>query len=204
MRIHIIAAVVALTAALGCSESLDPATPEGALHLLRDAVIAKDATRLLQASSTATRDKLAKLQVALKSQRDAIETKYPADHKATAYAVIPKAALEAKDAETLFIALVTPQLEAMEVSEGLRYGMSVKGRVQRDGDHAKVTTQSQEVVEFVFEDGLWKTTIFERQLDQNLDRTDVNARSLAENLKVLEELKRRADRRARPAPAPAP
>jgi len=82
--------------------------------------------------------------------------------------------------------------------------MSVKGRIHRDGDRARVTTQSKEVVEFVLEDGLWKTTIFERQLDQNIERTEVNARSLAENLKVLEELKRRAGRRATPPPAPAP
>ena len=204
MRIHFIAALFALTAGASCSENLDPATPEGALHQLRDTVIAKDPTRILEASSAATREKLAKLQTALKSQRDAIEANYPTDHKTTAYAVIPKAALDAPDAETLFVALITPQLEAMETSEGLRFGMSVKGRIHRDGDRARVTTQSKEVVEFVLEDGLWKTTIFERQLDQNIERTEVNARSLAENLKVLEELKRRAGRRATPPPAPAP
>ena len=43
----------------GCEENLDPSTPEGALHLLRDAVLQKDADAMLARTSQATHTRLA-------------------------------------------------------------------------------------------------------------------------------------------------
>ena len=208
MRAPLIVAALTLMTALGCADNLDPATPAGAMNQLRDAVMVKDLTRIRAASSASTEEKLEKLHGILKTQRAQIATHYPPEHQATAYAVIAKEILEAEDTEALFVALVTPQLEALEASEGLRFGMSATGPVQSGEAEAKVTTQSKETIGFVLEDGVWKTTVFERQLDQNIERAELNGRTLKENLQVIEELKRRAARKsgaaAKPVSAAAP
>lgn len=200
-RVCIITSLV-LIGLSGCAENLDPATPAGAMNQLRDAVMAKDVPRIRAAASSATEEKLVRLQGIFAKQRVQISTHYPAEHQATAYAIIPKNVLEAADADALFDALVTPQLEALKTDEGLQYGMSANGPVQVTENRATVTTQSKETIGFVLEDGVWKTTIFERQLDQNIERAQLNDRSLAENVKVLAELKRRAARKAESAATP--
>ncbi len=204
MRTPLIVAALTLMTALGCAENLDPATPAGAMNQLRDAVMVKDLARLRAASSASTEEKLEKLHGILKTQRAQIATHYPPEHQTTAYAVIPKEILEASDTDTLFVALVTPQLDALETDDGLRFGMSATGPVQSGESESKVTTQSKETIGFVLEDGLWKTTVFERQLDQNIERAELNGRTLKENLQVLQELKRRAARKSGAAATPVP
>jgi len=196
MHAPVIVTLLTLLVTIGCAENLDPASPAGAMNQLRDAVMAKDMPKIRASCSSATGEKLAKLHGILKTQKAQISGHYPADHQATAYAIIPKEILDAPDQEALFIALITPQLEALETGEGLHYGMSANGPIQKGDGQATVSTQSKESIGFVQEDGLWKTTIFERQLDQNIERAELNGRSLTENLKVLEELKRRAAKKA--------
>lgn len=177
----------------GCEEKLDPATPEGALHRLRDALMARDGQALLAASSSTTHQVLAQLHTKLKEQRTAIDEKYRTDEKPAARAAFPKGTLEAKDSGALFTALIEPQLGTLETSEGLKWGMTAMGSPTVTGERASVPTQSGETIEFVLEDGVWKTTVFERPLEQNLNRARLNEQTLTENLKVFEELKRRED-----------
>lgn len=186
----------------GCAENLDPATPEGALHRLRDAVMAKDASAVLAASSQATHQTLAQLHTRLVEQRVAIDERYPEDARSGARTAFPSGLLESADSGALFGALVAPRLEALETSPGLAFGLTAMGRPTVTDQRASVPTQSGETVEFVLEDGVWRTTVFERPLEQNLNRLRLNEQTLTENLKVFDELKRRAAAEAAQA-APA-
>ncbi|MEZ4435153.1 MAG: hypothetical protein R3F65_22335 [bacterium] len=196
---------LALVLSLGCDENLDPKTPEGAMHRLRDALMARDVGALLDASSAATRKQLAELQTLLQEQRVAIAERYPDDHRTDAKAAFPAGALEAADTAALFEALVEPELKKLDLDERLQYGMSALGRANLTptGDRATVTTRSGESVEFVLEDEVWKTTVFERAIEQNLNRAKLNRQVLEENLKVFEEMKRREEKKAREAAAAA-
>ncbi|MCA9538832.1 MAG: hypothetical protein KC620_08085 [Myxococcales bacterium] len=184
----------------GCEENLDPKTPVGALHTLRDAVLARDVPALLAASSKATHDHLAALHALLKEQRVAFDERYPEEHRGPAKVAYPKGALEATDSAALFAALVQPELEKLEGGEGLKYGLTAYGSPAVRDDRATVPTHSGESYEFVLEDGVWKTTAFERPLEQNLNRARLHQQTLEENLKVFEELKRReAEKKAKEA-----
>lgn len=186
---------------LACEEQVDPATPEGALHRLRDAVLAKDPTAVLAQSSTATHTHLAQLHTLIKEQRRAIEEKYPEDQRASARTAYPKGALKADDTGALFAALVMPKLEALEASDGLRFGLSIRGVPAVDGTTATVATQAGESLTFVHEDGKWVTTAFEASLKSSLDRVKLHQQALTQNLKVFEELKRReASKKAKAEP----
>lgn len=183
----------------GCEENLDPATPDGALHLLRDAVVQGDVAAVLAYSTQATRDHLAALHTVLKDQRIAIGEKYPDDQRTAARAAFPEGVLEAKDAAELFAALVKPEIENLDRGPGLKFGLTALGAPSISGERATVPTQSGETVEFVLEDGKWKTTAFERALEQNLNRAKLNQQTLEENLKVFEELKRREEAKKKAA-----
>lgn len=188
----------------GCAENLDPATPEGALHRLRDAVMQKDASALLAASSQSTHQSLAQLHTRLAEQKVAIDERYPAEERAGARSAFPAGLLEAADSAALFAALVAPRVEALDASPGLGFGLTAMGRPTVTDQRASVPTQSGETVEFVLEEGVWRTTVFERALEQNLNRVRLNEQTLAENLKVFDELKRRAAATAASAAASAP
>ncbi|MEZ4472131.1 MAG: hypothetical protein R3F60_15320 [bacterium] len=198
MRALTLAVLLCLPALPGCEENLDPATPAGAMHQLRDAVMARDANALLARSSAATHQRLAELHTLLKEQRQAIAERYPDEHRAAARTAYPPEVLEAHDTGALFRALVAKRLEALETSDGLRYGLTVMGTPAGEGERVQVSTQSGETFEFVLEDGRYVTTAFERVLGRNLERARVYQQTLTENLKVFEELKRReANRRAK-------
>lgn len=194
-----------LLALAGCEENLDPATPEGAMHQLREAVMAKDVAAILDASSASTRKHLAELHTAIKAQRTAIEERYPEEEKAAAKSSYPKGALEAKDSAELFAALTEPGLADLTFDDGLRYGMTTLGRANARDDRATVTTHSGETIEFVLEEGKWKTTVFERIIESNLNRARLNQQTLDENLRVFDEMRRRAEKeKAKAAEAAKP
>lgn len=195
-----------LALSLGCDENQDPKTPDGAMHRLRDALMAREVDALLDASSAATRKQLAELHTMLQEQRVAINERYPAENQADAKAAYPAGTLEAKDIAALFRALVEPEIAKLDLGEGLQYGMSALGRANLSaaGDRATVTTRSGESVEFVLEDDVWKTTVFERPIEQNLNRARLNRQTLEENLKVFEEMKRREEKKAREAEVAPP
>jgi hypothetical protein len=187
--------------ALGCEENLDPATPEGALHRLRNAAMTRDAQALLAASSTTTHETLAQLQSKLQEQKTAISEKYRASDKEAARAAFPKGILEATDSGALFTALMAPQLATFDTSPGHKWGLTAMGSPTITEGRASVPTQSGETIEFVLEDNRWKTTVFERPLEQNLNRVRLNEQTLTENLKVFGELKRRDEaEKAKAAP----
>ncbi len=200
MRALLLVGLTVVAALLGCAEPRDPATPEGAMHRLRDAVLAQDAPAILAAASANTQRALAQLHTKLKEQRAAIDERYPADAQAAARAAFPPAVLEAKDSAALFAALIEPQMKVLDRGPGLKWGMTVLGRPTVTDGRATVPTQSGETLEFVLEEGRWQTTAFERALELNLNRVKLNEQTLAENLKVFEELKRReADSQAKAA-----
>lgn len=192
---NLLASILALGvafAALGCEENRDPHTPDGAMHLLRDALMAEDPAALLDASSARTRTLLAELQTLLKEQRTAIAERYPDAFKGETSLAFPKGVLEAEDMVALFTALIQAESGALERDERLSFGLSTLGKPTVDGERATVTTRSDETIEFVLEEGVWKTTVFERPVEQNLNRVKLNRQTLEENLKVFEEMKRRA------------
>jgi hypothetical protein len=176
----------------GCEENRDPATPDGALHQLRDAVLAHDAAALLALSSAETRKHLDELHALVKGQATRIAKDYPPEHQQAARSAYPAGVLEAADAPALFAALVGPQLDKLEPTKGLRWGLTSLGAPSIDGDRASVSTQSGETLEFVREDGQWRTTAFEQHLQANVNRLKLNQQTLDENLAVFQELARRA------------
>lgn len=197
--------VIACFLLWACEENLDAATPEGALHQLRDAVLARDVDGLLSRSSAQTHATLAELHTLLKEQRQTITDRYPAEHQGPARTAFPAGVLEAADTGALFRVLVQPQLEALEPSDGLRFGLTSMGKPSIHGDRATVNTQSGESLDFVLEDGRWVTTTFERTLARNLERAKQHQQIITENLKVFEELKRReAAKKAKEAEAAPP
>jgi len=178
---------------LACEENLDPTTPDGAMHHVRDAIQKRDTGRLLSVSSSNTHTLLVQLHTLLKQQGVAVAERYPEAHRHAAGLAYPKGTLEAADTKALFAALVAPGFAAQEAGPGLRYGMTAMGAPTVEGERATVATQSGETVEFALEDGTWKTTVFERSIEANLNRARLNQQTLEENLKVFGELKRRAD-----------
>ena len=185
---------MSLLALVACEENLDPATPEGALHRLRNAVMARDSQALLAASSVATHDTLAELFSKLQVQKRAIDEKYRESDRAAARQAFPPGVLKAQDSGELFVALVRPQLGTLETSPGLKWGLTAMGQATIIEDRASVPTQSGETIEFVLEGERWKTTVFERPLEQNLNRVRLNEQTLIENLEVFDELKRQEKR----------
>ncbi len=188
--IVLLASLVALST--GCDENLDPATPEGALHRLRDALLKKDTPTVLSCASAHTGELLAQLQIMLQDQRTTIVEKYPADQREVALISYPKGIFDAHDSTELFSLLTRATFDGYTNMEGLKSGMTVAGSItMSDSTHASIPVRSGEIIEFVLEDGKWMTTAFERQLTQNLQRLTVNQQTLEKNLTVLEELKRR-------------
>lgn len=180
---------------VACEENVDPATPEGSLHLFRDALMAKDTPAILSACSKQTHATLAELHTLLKEQRAAITTHYPEDHVPAARTAYSDGVLDAPDSAALFAALLAEELAALEATPGLKYGMSALGAATIDGDRATVPTQSGETVELVKEGDRWKITAFERPVEQNLNRVKLNQQTLTENLKVFQELRDREKRK---------
>ncbi len=198
MRIPFVCLLVGSVLGVACDENLDPKTPQGAMHQLRDAVTTNNTDLLLSLSSASTHTLLVQLHTLLKEQAVAVAERYPEVHRRTAKLAYPAGALEATDSKALFAALVKPGLEGLEtleMSDGLRFGMSVMGAPTIEGERASVATQSGESVEFVLEDGIWKATIFERAIEANLNRARLNQQTLEENLKVFRELDQRAKRK---------
>ncbi|MCK6569741.1 hypothetical protein L6V77_01375 [Myxococcota bacterium] len=196
---------VALLAATGCEENLDPATPDGALHRLRNAVVKKDAPAILDACSNQTRTLLKELHEALATQATTITAKYPDAHRVAARASYPPGTLDAKTPEALFAALLAGGLDLLDPSAGLAYGLTAQGRPSLDGDHASVTSQAGEAYEFVLEGGAWKSTVFEREIAAHINHAKLHQQTMDENLKVVAELARLEQlKQAREAPASTP
>lgn len=193
MRVWIGLVIALLLAGpLACETTYEEGSPEGALHKLRDAIVAKDPQAVLAQTSTATHTKLAELHTLLKEQNRAIADKYPDDQKISARSAYPDGVLAAEDTGALFAALIRPKLEALEATDGLRFGLTVRGVPVVDGETAKLATQAGESLTFVREDDKWVTTAFEGAVQQSLERVKLHQQTLTENLKVFEELKRRA------------
>ncbi len=186
--------------ALACEENLDQATPDGAMHQLRDAIMKRDTEQLLALSSSKTHELLAQLQALLKQQGLAVKERYPDEHRHAAKLAYPKGVLESTDAKALFAALVEPGFAAQDTGDGLRYGMTVMGAPTVEGDRADVATQNGETVKFLQQDGVWKTTVFERAIEANLNRARLNQQTLEWNLNVFGELKRRAEGKKKKTP----
>lgn len=195
MRVYTIQGLIWLCALLGvygCEENLDPQTPEGALHALRDALMEKDVAAILEASSETTQSRLSQLHTRLVEQRTAIEESYPEEHRSGARNAYPKGTLEAEDSRVLFAVLIEPKLKELKTGPGLKRGLSAQGSPTISDKRASLSTLGGETLEFVLgDDGHWRTTAFEQVLEQSLNQVKQNEQILAENLKVFEELKRR-------------
>ena len=175
------------------------------MHQLRNAVLRQDTGQLLVLSSSETHDLLAKLHTLLKQQRAAIEERYPKEHQHAARLSYPKGALEAADTQALFAALVAGSFKELETKRpnGLRFGLTSMGAPTIQDGRASVATESGETVKFVLEDEQWKTTVFQRSVESNLNSAQLNQQTLEENLKVIGEINRRAAAKKKPVKAEA-
>ena len=169
----------------GCSENLDPSTPDGALHLLRNALLEQDTKGLIEQTSAKTRETLRKLHEKARQQYAQIKTAYPPEHAMGAWGAYPPGLLSAETPVELFKALAAQRLSGLERGPGLKYGMSASGSPVVLRDTANVATKSGESITFTLEDGVWRTTAFEVVLTRNLERMVLNEQTLAENLKAL-------------------
>ncbi len=190
---HFSLLLLPLLLSLACEEERDPSQPEGTLHLLRDAVLDQDTTAILANCSATTHQTLAQLHTLLKEQRIAIEEKYPKDQRELAYSAYPEGILEAEDSAALFAALIQKSMSELSFDEGLKYGLTRLGRSIINESRATVSTHSGESIEMILEEGKWKSTVFERALEQNLNKVRLNQQTLEENLKVFGEMKRKEE-----------
>lgn len=181
---------VLASALAACEENLDPATPDGALHRLRNAVVKKDTPAILDACSAQTTALVKELHGLLVQQAGTIGTAYPESYRVAARASYPAGVLEAKSPEALFAALLEGSLKELNATPGLSYGLSAQGKPSVDGDHASVTSQAGETHEFVREGGVWKSTAFEREIGSLINHARLHQQTLDDNLKVVAELKR--------------
>jgi hypothetical protein len=179
-----------LLALAACEENLDVATPDGALHRLRNAVMKKDAPAILDSCSAQTTTLLKELFGIVSAQANVINTTYPEAHRVAARASYPPGMLEAKSPEALFGALLENGLKELNASPGLGFGMTAQGKPSVDGERASVTSQAGEAHEFVHENGVWKTTVFEREVSAAINHARLHQQTLDENLKVVAELAR--------------
>lgn len=194
----LLCALALLFSGIGCEENLDPATPEGAMHRLRNAVNADDTAGILDGSSKRTGELLAQMHALLVEQRQMIEDKYPKEDAAGARAY-PPGVLEAKDSLALFGALIARDIKALKHGPGLLRGMTTRGASTGDDRRRVVPTHSNESIEFVLEDGQWKATAFEHNLEASLQSVTLNQKTFEENLRVFSELRRRAAEKAKKA-----
>ena len=180
----------------GCGESLDIETPSGALHLLRNAVVAGDMAKTLQLTSSQTRSDLDTAVQLISAQHKAIQDLYPPAYKMGANGVYPRAVFEAKTAADLFSAFVADRLNKLPKNKGLVFGLSASSSPVIMGKQATVPTNSGESIGFALENTEWKTTVFEALVRDNLERVRANSLILKDNLETLKKLKQ-------PAAAPA-
>lgn len=191
-------------ALLACEENLDPATPDGALHKLRNAVTKKDAPAILESCSAQTLASLKELHTLLTGQAQTINQTYPEEHRIAARASYPAGLLDAKSPEALFNVLLEGGLKDLNASPGLSFGMTAQGHPSIDGQHASVTSQAGEAYEFVLEGGAWKSTAFEREISGAINHARLHQQTMDENLKVIGELRRIEQRRLARDAAAAP
>ena len=171
---------------MSCAENVDPSDPEGALHALRNAIMADDMDAVLAMTSERTQSDLERMHGLLMTQRTAFESDaYSLVEKMKARAAYPKEIRQAETPSALFRALVAPRLDKMNRDEALEFGMTSNGTVTHVDLNTSVSTHSGQSVVFVNEDGEWKTTAFETSIHRNLLRVEANAKILEQNLKAL-------------------
>ena len=203
-------ALAALLAVAGCEENLDVATPDGALHRLRNAVAKKDAPAILDSCSAETLKLVKELHGLIAAQAATVGTVYPEEHRVAARASYPAGLVEAKSPEALFSALLESGLKELNSSPGLSFGMTTQGKPSINGDHASVTSQAGEAFEFTLEGGAWKSTAFEREVSAAINHARLHQQTLDENLKVVaaltrfEALKKAREAEGAAGSAPAP
>lgn len=174
----------------GCAENVDPSTPDGALHVLRAAIMKKNATAVLELCTAETRKQVTDLHGLLAAQSKIIGESYPEPQRVAARAAYPAGLLDAKSPETLFGALIERGLKDLPASEGLEFGMTAQGRPSIEGEQASVTSQAGEAYEFRLEGGEWKAQTFEREVSATINRARLFQQTIDENLNVIAELNR--------------
>ena len=199
-RLVVIGLLAGVAFMMGCKENLDPRTPEGAMNQLRNALLQRDANALMDGASPKTHELLDALHKALAKQGKAVRETYPKKYREDARAAYPSGVLEAESPDALFAALIRLQLDKIDPSPGLTFGATPLGAPRLDGDRATITTQAGEVIDFVLDGEIWKITVFERTLAQNLRQAKSNRRTLEHNLKVFKELERRRKAKGTRAP----
>ena len=198
-------AIALLLSLAACQENRDPATADGTLHVFRDAVMKKDGPAILGHCTAATLAQLKELHAVVRAQSQVIQSEYPAEHKVAAKAAYPPGVLEAETPEALFAALMDRGLAELDTSEGLGAGLIATAVTQSDADHASVQTRAGEAIDFAREGGVWKTTVFEKELKARLAQATQFQQTLTENLKVVAELNRLQQlRQGKPGEAPSP
>ena len=185
MRTIIISMTLVVAGCLGCNENVDPATPDGALHLFRNALVANDVPQMLAQTSAKTRTTLTAILKHAKKQYATIKRSYPPEYAMGAWGAYPPGVISATTLDALFEAFIKERFEALKRGPGLTYGLSASGAPVVLGSTATVATKSGESVPFVLEEGRWRTTVFEATLLRNLERIGLNQRTLQENIAAL-------------------
>tara|TARA_B100001093_G_C26820301_1_gene1011587 strand:- start:1478 stop:2062 length:585 start_codon:yes stop_codon:yes gene_type:complete len=174
----------------GCSDSLDPTMPDGAMHQLRDAIDKRDFNSLIEQLSKRTKVSLEQSVELLNQQRQAIQEFYPPEYKIGANGVYPRPIFAARSATDLIKAYLAERLKKHPSSARLQFGLTSRERGIIVDGRATVTTHSGEQFVFVKEGTQWKSTVFEATVAANLDLIKANQNILNENLMTLKEIKK--------------
>ncbi|MEE2756818.1 MAG: hypothetical protein VYA30_09150 [Myxococcota bacterium] len=185
--------VLILLSCGACSDTIDPTVPDGAMHLLRDAIAKRDFKSLIGQLSQRTRIDLDTSVKLLNDQRQAIQAFYPPEYKIGALGVYPRAIFAAQNSHDLMKAYLAERLRKHPPSAGLQFGLTSRDRGLVVDGRATITTHSGEQFVFVKEEAEWKSTVFEATVGANLDLLKANQTILEENLSTLKAMKKAAD-----------
>ena len=177
--------VIAISAG-ACSENLEPKTPDGALHVFRDALESRNYELMVKLCSKATRDALHASVELIGKQVDGFKS-YPPEYRIGALGIYPRRVLEAKTPASLLAAFLHVRLNQYPPSAGTRFGLSTATNPVVANGGASIMTHSGENITLIREGEDWRTTAFEQTVLQNYERIKANERILTENLVTLKK-----------------
>jgi hypothetical protein len=191
MNVRRILSVVMLIALShqGCSENMDPNTPDGALRIFAKDFALQQGDLLYEKLTENTKNNLAEL-LSIYQKQQKLAMTYPASHQKWAQKETSIELAQAKDAKALFNLLIKNKLVWLkdQKAEEIEQGLNGRKVIQSQKDKAIVITRSQDQIELKFEKEIWRIAIFENSIQDLIKHNQNNMENMKKN---LDEIQRR-------------
>ncbi len=173
----------------GCSENLDPNTPDGALRVFAKAFTNGSSDWLYEQLTEKTKTSLNELWTVYQKQQKLVLS-YPASHQKWAQKNTTPAFAQASDAKALFKLLIDQKLVWLKGQNPQEIEQGLNGRkvLQSQKDKAVVITRAQEQIELKLEKEIWRIAVFETIIQDLIKHNTSNMENMKKN---LDEIQRR-------------